>query len=65
LDAEFCGHLHQVRQRIHPHFSHHLASMRLDCDFTDAELTAYLFIQQAGDDQAHDLLFTAGRHSNF
>src|SRR5262245_59924272 len=33
--------------------------MRLDRDLADAELESYLLVQQAADDECHDLLFAA------
>jgi hypothetical protein len=59
-DVERCGHPHQVRQRIDLHLAHHLASVGLHRDLADAELDSDLFIQEAGDDQCHDLPFARG-----
>ena len=58
-DAETCGHCHQVGEGVRLHFSHHLASMCLHRDLADAELATDLFIQQAADNQRHDLPFAA------
>jgi hypothetical protein len=58
-EAESRGHIHQVGERAGLHFSHHLASVSLHRDLADAELATDLFIQQAGDDQRHDLPFAA------
>ena len=41
------------------HFSHHFASVSLHGDLAEAELASDLSIQQAGDDQRHDLPFAA------
>src|SRR5712692_818381 len=55
--VECCGHSHQVCQRIDLHLPHHPASVGLDRDLADTELECDLFVQQAGDDQCHDLAF--------
>ena len=38
-------------------FSHHVASMRLDRDLADAELSSDLLVQKSSDDQRRDLPF--------
>jgi hypothetical protein len=58
-DPEACGHRHQVGERVRVHFSHHLASVCLHRDLANAELEPDLFIQQARDDQRHDLPLAA------
>jgi hypothetical protein len=57
--AETRGHCHQVGERVGIHFSHHLASVCLHRDLANAELETDLFIQQAADNQRHDLPFAA------
>jgi hypothetical protein len=42
-EAEFCGHSHQVRERVGLHLSHHFAAVGLYGNFPDADLTAGLF----------------------
>lgn len=51
------GRVHQCGQRVGFHLLHDLSSMRFNRDLADAEFRADLFIQQAGHDQPHDLLF--------
>jgi hypothetical protein len=55
-EAESRGHVHEVGERASFHFAHHLASVSLHRDLADAELEPDLFIQQAADNQRHDLL---------
>jgi hypothetical protein len=51
------GHLHQLRERVSLHLSHHLTAVRLYRDLAYAEFPTDLFIQQAGGYQRHDLPF--------
>jgi hypothetical protein len=55
-EPESRGHVHEVGERASFHFAHHLASVSLHRDLADAELKPDLFIQQAADNQRHDLL---------
>src|SRR5258706_9914069 len=57
-DAEFCRHVHQVRERPRLHFAHDPSPMRLHRDLADVEFATNLLVQQSGDDQCHDLPFT-------
>src|SRR5260370_31451564 len=54
------SHLHQVGERARLHLSHHVASVCLHCDSTDARLATDLRVQPAGDHQVHDLPFATG-----
>src|SRR4030095_9849145 len=56
-DVECCRGSDQVSERIDLHLAHHPASVGLDRDLADSELDCDLFVQQAGDDQCHDLAF--------
>ena len=60
-DAEPRGHSHQVGKGIGLHLLHYFAAVGLHCDLTDAELPTNLFIQQARDNQRHNLPFATGR----
>ena len=56
--AEPFGHSHQVGERIGFHLLHHFAPVGFHRNLADAQLPSNLFIQQAGDNQHHNLPFT-------
>jgi hypothetical protein len=58
--AEPPGHFYKVSKRVGIHLFHDLAPVDFDSDFADAEFGADLFVQEAGDDQSHDLAFAFG-----
>ncbi len=59
--AERHSHVHQVGKRSRFHLLHDLPSMCLHRFLTDAKFPTDLLIQQAGDDQRHDLPFTTSK----
>ena len=57
--AETRGHGHQVRKRIGSHLAHHATAVRFHRDIANAKLATDLLVQQADDDQLHDLAFAS------
>ena len=57
FETELSGKVHQLGKGTRVHLSHHLASVCLYRDLADAELKTDLFVQQAANDQGHDLPF--------
>src|SRR5690348_7784549 len=55
--VECRGHSYEVRDRIDLHLPHDAGSVGLYRVLADTELRGDLFVQQAGDDQLHDLSF--------
>jgi hypothetical protein len=56
-DVECRGDSHQLGQRLDSHLPHNPASVGLHRDLADTEPGRDLLVQQAGDDQCHDLSF--------
>src|SRR3979411_3288575 len=54
-NVERRGQPDQICERIGVQLSHHLTSVCFHSDLADAEFGCYLFFQQAGHDQRHDL----------
>lgn len=54
------GHFNQGGKGVRFHLLHYLSPMRFHCDLADAEFATNLFIQQAGNDQRHNLAFARG-----
>ena len=54
------SHRHELDDGSRLHLSHHPSSVRLHRNLGDTEFAAGLFVQPAGDDEAHDLSFATG-----
>ena len=59
--AQSLGNAHQVGHGFNLHLFHHLAPMDFHSNFTRAKFGSGLFVQQATDDQAHNLPFARGQ----
>ncbi len=59
--VQFFEHSDQVGDGFRLHFMHHLAAVKFDGRFADAEFERDLFVQPAGDDQFQHFAF-AKRH---
>src|SRR5579863_6936374 len=57
------GYFDESGDRVGFHLLHDLSPMRFNSNLADAKFAADLFVQQAGDDQHHDLPFTGSEGS--